>query len=267
MTGAKFSFLHENVIPDFNLYDYGIGCSHLDFENRYLRVPLYACYKNDFSFALKKHQMEIPKGRKFCNMVVSNGCNANPIRTELFYELSKYKQVDSGGRYLNNVGGPVKDKLQFQKNYKFSFAMENSKMSGYVSEKIIQAWAAGSIPIYWGDPNIEKEFDKDTFINCNGKSIDEIVNEIKKIDSDDTLYKQMMSKPICTERSDLFASLYLDNKKITEFFDRIIETDFERHILKEGAAGGYLNRHRNFAKIYYFPIFRVNRLLRGKLGK
>lgn len=263
---CKIFLSAENIIPDFNLYDYGIGCSHINFGRRYLRIPLYSCYKKEFVLALNKHKMEVPRDRKFCNMVISNGTNANSIRTDLFYELSKYKQVDSGGRYLNNVGGPVKDKLQFQKNYKFSFAMENSKLSGYVCEKIIQAWAAGSIPIYWGDPEIENEFDKDTFINCNEKSIDEIVNEIIEVDKDDELYKRMIKKPICTEDSHLLASSYLDESKILDFFNKIVDSGFERYTLKEGAAGGYLNRHKGYTKIYYSPIACFARNIKSRIN-
>ncbi|PUB99709.1 fucosyltransferase, partial [Helicobacter pylori] len=31
----------ENEVPNFNLFDYAIGFDELDFNNRYLRIPLY----------------------------------------------------------------------------------------------------------------------------------------------------------------------------------------------------------------------------------
>ncbi|MGL2800754.1 glycosyltransferase family 10 domain-containing protein, partial [Helicobacter pylori] len=31
----------ENEVPNFNLFDYAIGFDELDFNNRYLRMPLY----------------------------------------------------------------------------------------------------------------------------------------------------------------------------------------------------------------------------------
>ena len=52
-----------------------------------------------------------------------------------------------GGRYNNNVG-IIKNKILFLSNYKFSIAMENSEGDGYLSEKIIDSFEAGTIPIY-----------------------------------------------------------------------------------------------------------------------
>ena len=63
--------------------------------------------------------------RKFCAFVVSNS-NANGIRRDFFETLSEYKKVDSGGRYLNNVGGAVKDKIEFCSQHKFTIAFENT---------------------------------------------------------------------------------------------------------------------------------------------
>ncbi|RVY51975.1 fucosyltransferase, partial [Helicobacter pylori] len=34
----------ENEVPNFNLFDYAIGFDELDFNNRYLRMPLYYAY-------------------------------------------------------------------------------------------------------------------------------------------------------------------------------------------------------------------------------
>ena len=51
----------------------------------------------------------------FCNFVYSNSGWADPIREKFYKEISKYKRVDSGGAYLNNIGYRVPDKLDFIK--------------------------------------------------------------------------------------------------------------------------------------------------------
>ena len=56
------------------------------------------------------------------------------------------------------------DKLAFQRQYRFSIAYENSRDPGYVTEKIVDAFAAGTVPIYWGDPLIKQEFNPDSFV-------------------------------------------------------------------------------------------------------
>ena len=81
---------------------------------------------------------------------------------KIFNELSKYKRVDMGGRYKNNVG-KIKNKIQFFESYKFSIAMENTEGDGYISEKIIESFLSGTIPIYYGDYII------DEFINLLSK--------------------------------------------------------------------------------------------------
>ena len=36
------------------------------------------------------------------------------------------------------------------KNYRFVLCFENELYPGYVTEKVFDAWTAGTIPIYWG---------------------------------------------------------------------------------------------------------------------
>ena len=36
------------------------------------------------------------------------------------------------------------------RHYRFSLVMENKARIGYMTEKILEAFQAGSIPIYWG---------------------------------------------------------------------------------------------------------------------
>ena len=59
-------------------------------------------------------------------------------------ELSKYKTVDNGGNYQNNIGRRIPynihDKIVFLREYKFSIAMENSKTLGYITEKLVEAY-------------------------------------------------------------------------------------------------------------------------------
>lgn len=194
----------ENLQPDFNICDYGIGFSYIHYEDRYVRVPLYLFYPSDYENAKKKHlitDQELQNKSKFCNFVYSNS-KADKERRQIFERLSEYKQVDSGGRYLNNIGGPVEDKVEFQRAYKFSIAFENSSMNGYVTEKLIQAFAAATIPIYWGDPSIAKQFNTKAFINCHDyESIDDVVEAVRKIDEDEELFAAYLREPVWNSKT------------------------------------------------------------------
>jgi len=45
---------------------------------------------------------------------------------------------------------PVEDKNSLCSNYLYAFCPENSYFPGYVTEKLVQAYMSGCIPIYWG---------------------------------------------------------------------------------------------------------------------
>lgn len=214
----------ENMVPDFSRFDYVIGFDYIEFGDRYLRHPLYVRYA-EYEKLKTPPECEDPKkllNRKFCSFVVSNAARADPIRERFFHELSKYKKVDSGGRYLNNVGGPVKNKLEFCAQYKFNIAIENSSSPGYVTEKIMQPLVVNSMPVYYGDPLIENDFSPDCMVRINSKDdIDRAIAEIIELDRDDDAYLQKCLAPRLVKPWD-----YYDRKR-EEFLLHIIEQPLE----------------------------------------
>lgn len=224
----KILFLGENIVPDFNLYDYAMGFHYIDFEDRYLRLPLYVLYDRHIPAALKKHEYpdEYYLNKPgFCNYVVSNPYAAGE-RDRMLEEMNRYRTVDSGGRYRNNVGGPVKDKLAFAKNYRFSIAFENSTMSGYTTEKILEAFAADTIPVYWGSSRIAEEFNPEAFINCHAfPDLASVVEKVKEINENDQLYLKMIKAPMISE--DCQAAAYLKEDYADAFLCNIFSQDKE----------------------------------------
>ena len=69
-------------------------------------------------------------------------------------------RVDVRARAL----GPT-EKQATVSGFKFTLAMENFEYPGYVTEKIIDALAAGSIPLYWGAPDIDDFIPADLFVD------------------------------------------------------------------------------------------------------
>jgi len=229
----RIQYIGENISPDFNVYDYAIGFDFIEFGDRYLRYPLYAlAYRENFEKALKKHlikENELKKKDKFCSFVVSNG-REDDIRTKFFLKLSEYKRVESGGRYKNNIGYSLKgrnSKADFQSQCKFAIAFENSSTPGYTTEKLIEAWEAGTIPIYWGNPRIADEFNTKAFINCHDyENLEQVIEKIIEIDNDDELYMAMMKEPILYDGC--IAEQYVDRHCLTKFLDNILNQDKEK---------------------------------------
>jgi len=199
---TKIFYTGENYAPDFNLCDYALGFEYIDFGDRYMRFPLWLNYSNDVEAMLNKQKNVLLSDKTdFCSFVVSNP-HGNEARAQFMDELSKYKMVHSGGRWRNNVGSPVADKMAFQKTHKFSMAFENACHPGYTTEKIVQSFAAQTIPIYWGDPRIAETFNTKAFINCNDyPNWESVIERVKEIDQNDALWQQMMETPALKDQT------------------------------------------------------------------
>lgn len=256
---AKIFYTGENILPDFNLVDYALAFQEIDFYDRYLRLPHYVLYPNEVNLALNKHTMDDEwylKDRKFCNFVISNAIS-DPARGQMIEELNKYKMVASGGRYKNNVGGPVKDKIEFQKGYKFTMTFENSGERGYTTEKIIEAFASGTVPIYWGNPDIAKEFNPDAFVNCHDyDSFENVVKAVKEIDNDDEKYLKMVKSPIVKEG--LSAERILSENYLKDYLKKVLSQDrdaaIRRNLVYQGAYYESEARfHEKIDRVLYTP--------------
>ena len=178
--------------------------------------------------------------RKFCNFVYSNDVfgEGAVLRKQFCLELMKYRHVDCPGRILTNMkdGIPlrwgIKDgrdsiaenwavsKLEFIKNYKFTIAFENLSVPGHTTEKLIHPLYAYSVPIYWGNPEVVKDFNPKAFINCNdyGNDFRRIIKRIIELDNDDEQYLEMLRQPPMQPDFD-----FDQDKKAEEFLYHIIQ--------------------------------------------
>lgn len=204
----RIFFTGENIHPNYNLCDYALSFDIVDFGDRHYRLPIYAAAsfyrKNDFermgnpTFETQKvfTKNDLEQKTGFCSFVYSNYL-ADDKREKLFSLFSSYKRVNSGGEYLNNTGETLKSKLDFERKHKFSLAIENSSRDGYTTEKLITSLAADTIPIYWGNPKIDKEFNTGRFINCHEyESMEAVLERVKQIDRDDNLYLEIINTPV-----------------------------------------------------------------------
>ena len=186
---VKIAYFTENIIPDLNKADYAIGFSHINYLDRFFKHSIF--FENStFNYIREKYILNNHK-KKFCAAVISN--KKGYLRNKLIIELSKYKKVDMGGRYNNNINRSVINKIEFLSSYKFSIAMENSEADGYTSEKIFQSFLSGTIPIYFGNYMVDEIFNHKSYILI--KSTKDMYNKIefiKKIDNDNKLYKNIL---------------------------------------------------------------------------
>ena len=211
----------EAIFPDLNLFDYAIWhCMGYFVEDRIIYDPLIrteiGCMLNEIEEIDRTKNIDSPESLKnildnktnFCNFIYANS-KSHPMRDNLFKQISKYKRVDSLGRHLKNVEivdsrddeDWLKKSIELKKKYKFTIAAENACFPGYTSEKIMTSMMANSIPIYWGNQYIDKEFNEKSFINANHyQNIDDLIARIIELDNDDEQYIEMLRQPWRTEK-------------------------------------------------------------------
>ena len=195
----KIYYTTEDLAPDFNACDYALTFEWMQYGDRHSRLPLYYWYPDICELMERKHLQPFSEVKaqkqQFCSITVSNG-NRHPMFVNLFDTLSSFRQVDSGGRWRNNVGGPIASKLDFDRSHKFSIVCENTAHSGYTTEKLVEAFAAGCIPIYWGDPDVAKVFNPKAMINVSDfPTLAALSDYVRKVDADDALWQQMIAEP------------------------------------------------------------------------
>ncbi len=252
----------ENEAPNFNLFDYAIGFDELDFNDRYLRMPLYYAYlhykamlvndttspyklKPDSLYTLKKpshkfkenhpnlcaliHNESDPLKRGFVSFVASNP-NA-PIRNAFYDALNSIEPVTGGGSVKNTLGYKVKNKNEFLSQYKFNLCFENSQGYGYVTEKILDAYFSHTIPIYWGSASVAKDFNPKSFVNVHDfKNFDEAIDHIRYLHAHQNAYLDMLyENPLNTLNGKACFHQDLSFQKILDFFKTILENDTIYH--------------------------------------
>jgi GR25 family glycosyltransferase involved in LPS biosynthesis len=200
-------------------------------------IPLDICTEVQAELLARK--------KKFCAFVVSNP--KNEIRNAAFHWLSQYKRVDSAGGLFNNMGGILDmtnslgpsastcgggpsvaavapcggggggelAKVEFLRDYKFCLVFENASSPGYTTEKLLHAKAAGCIPIYWGDSEVQNDFDLNGIIDARGvTSSEDLIRLVRAVDESDSEWLRRFSVPALSEER--AASVRQTMSKISE---------------------------------------------------
>ena len=133
------------------------------------------------------------KAKKLCCMVFAYKQSNYPLELySLRRQIVRYFGDKSGEFDLYGVGWPLStpnyhgiahSKRAVIKNYKFCFAMENTRdISGYMTEKMWDAFSAGVIPIYLGDREVGKEIPSACFIDMrNFSDLDALLSYVKSM--------------------------------------------------------------------------------------
>ena len=101
------------------------------------------------------------------------------LRHEVYEHRELFrKKIDFFGRGHKTIK-EIDNKLEGLQRYRYSVAIENLDKDFYFTEKLIDCFSTGTVPIYWGCPGIEKIFDPNGMILfSNIEELKFIVNQM-----------------------------------------------------------------------------------------
>lgn len=209
----KIHFTGEPIKAPEDTYDYAFGFAE---DAKTYRLPLWVLYINWFNapypslsgssphFLIQPQSLFTPRtsvANRFCSFVFNN---PTAERVRFLDQLNRYRSVDCGGT-LGNTSLPLRGdehtKLRFLRDRKFSIAFESKDQTGYVTEKLLHALIAPSVPIYWGTDMVSQDFNPASFIDARGQSLDALSDYVAYVDNCDQTYNAYMN-----------ASIFRDNK-------------------------------------------------------
>jgi hypothetical protein len=112
------------------------------------------------------------------------GSQLHDRRLELLECLARRQEIDvfgPGWEHLDNLPsrwkeklrlvsgafrGPCDDKRETMRRYRFGIAYENTACPGWVTEKIVDCFVAGIVPVYLGAPDIPEFMPADSFLDA-----------------------------------------------------------------------------------------------------
>jgi len=215
------AYIGENIRPSFIGYNYSLSFDYDTYGGRNQRLPLWYArlawdgfvekprrvgannhgYEPliDIKSLMRPRKLDMAGKDKFCALIAGN---PEGLRINLYNSISRYKQVDGYG----NVFGKAlrQSKFDLLKEYKFCLCPENSIYDGYVTEKLIDAYAGGCVPIYSGDISVADGFNYRAFLNYQEtKNMGNFVEYVRGWDNNEEMYKHTYEQPLLTKEPKL----------------------------------------------------------------
>ena len=122
-------------------------------------------------------------------------------RRPIYLKLKDVLDIKCAGKWNRNTDELQtvykNNKRDYVHEFKFNICPENINYSGYVTEKIFDAFRAGSIPIYYGSDNRPEPglINPNAVLFFDPKSDNqELVKEVRRLKSDEAYYNKFISQ-------------------------------------------------------------------------
>jgi alpha-1,4-fucosyltransferase len=126
---------------------------------------------------------------------LANNCVSQNNREQLVQSLMEWIRVYSFSQCLHNADLPpglvdMSNKTDIMKEYLFHLTLENQQQDDYITEKVWSALAAGTLPVYWGAPNIKDHVPPHSIIVVDDfATVEDLTKYLPQLAKDRTLYQ------------------------------------------------------------------------------
>ena len=142
-------------------------------------------------------------------------------------QYKKVKVVDNSiyiNRLLpNDSNNASLSKIDFISNFKFNLTFENGNKVGYITEKAVEPFFAGTVPVYFGNnQTFYNDFEYDDRLMLNGKTYQEVIDYMIYLDTHDDAYLDLIGKYFRIDKIDEIANKYVAN--FSRFLERVMDS-------------------------------------------
>ena len=127
---------------------------------------------------------------------LARNCDSNNNREEIVRQLQASSfRIDSLSSCLHNAEPPagvnLGDKKDVMKHYLFYLAFENQCTEDYITEKLWGPFESGTVPVYYGSPNIKEHVPKDSVIVVEDfATTADLADYLQKVANNKALYEK-----------------------------------------------------------------------------
>lgn len=200
----------ENQRPDYAFYARSISSDFDSYGGRNVRAPLWwteidwegevgPMAGRDFHEPrvdlerLLAPRPPRPRPQRFCCYLARNPV---PYRQRAVDALEA--RIGPVDRFGSAAGRPhERSKYELLPDYRFNLCFENSTFPGYHTEKPLQAWVGGCVPLYWSDPWWTLDFNPKALINrIDFPSLEDFAARVAEVEATAGLWEEIHAQPL-----------------------------------------------------------------------
>jgi hypothetical protein len=164
---GTFDFIKNNMAELLETYEmiFTYNDELLEYSNKFKWI---------FAMGSWIKNPQVHKKNKLLSMITSNKIGTEQQRFRYNFAINNIENFDIYGRGFKEIV----DKEEGLNDYMFSICIENDTFNTYFTEKILDCFATGTIPVYKGTRNIVNHFNADGILFLDDIKISDLTQDL-----------------------------------------------------------------------------------------